>query len=439
MAKVYFMNDRAASIQTSMVAKMLTLFDKAEFGNMIAPYDVVAIKLHMGEYNNTAYIRPVYVRALVDKVKSLGGNPMVVDTTTLPYSPFASRSTALDYLNTVARNGFTHAALGCPIVIADGYIGTDDVRIDLPEGFILKEQYIGTGIALADSMIALSHFKGHPMGTYGGALKNIGVGCASKRGKLNLHLGGHPRYGVCNRAWMPQRCEKENCPYYPVCLYICPSGAIVHTEKSVEFRRENCIGCMSCFGLAAVCGVGGMADEWFDATAAAIADSALAAVKAVGKGKVAFINLALDIVPWCDCVNFSDRPIVPNLGVFASWDPVALDSACLQKVKESAGMPDSAATAKGVMAPGLNKFSACGSFMGVSEEIQPNVGQKIGLGTRQFELEEVPPAEDPSPYLFTMLPTGATMGKLLAKKGDVYPKGGFKRADEVDLEDMKLP
>ena len=138
----------------------------------------VAIKLHMGEFNNTAYLRPVYVRGLVEKIKSLGGDPMVVDTTTLPYWPFTSRSTALDYLNTVARNGFTQAALGCPIVIADGYIGTDDVKIDLPEGFILKEQYIGTGIALADSMIALTHFKGHPMGTYGGALKNIGVGCA---------------------------------------------------------------------------------------------------------------------------------------------------------------------------------------------------------------------------------------------------------------------
>jgi uncharacterized protein len=439
MAKVYFMNDRSTSIQTSLVAKMLTLFDAAEFGKMISPGDVVAIKLHMGEYNNTAYLRPVYVRALVDKVKSLGGNPMVVDTTTLPYSPFASRATALEYLNTVARNGFTHASLGCPIVIADGYIGSDDMRIDLPEGFILKEQYIGTGIALADSMIALTHFKGHPLGTYGGALKNIGVGCASKRGKLNLHLGGHPKYGVRARPWMPQRCEKENCPSYQVCLYVCPSGAIVHTEKSVEFRRDKCIGCLSCIGVVTMCGVGFFADDYFDATAAAITDSALAAVKAVGPGKVAFINMALDIAPWCDCVNFSDRPIIPNLGIFASWDPVALDSACLQKAKEAAGMPDSLAMAKGAMHPGAAKFSACGSFLSVSEEIQPNVGEKIGLGTRKFELEEVPVPEDPTPFLYTMLPTGLTLGKLLAKKGDLYPQGGFKRADECDFETVREP
>lgn len=107
---------------------------------------------------------------------------MVVDTTTLPYFTYASRVTALDHLKTIARNGFSMSTVGCPIVIADGFIGTDDVRIDLPEGFILKEQYIGAGIALADAMIMLSHFKGHPMGTFGGALKNMGVGCASKRG-----------------------------------------------------------------------------------------------------------------------------------------------------------------------------------------------------------------------------------------------------------------
>jgi uncharacterized Fe-S center protein len=439
MAKVYYMDDRSQSIQTSLVAKMLTLFDTAGFGEMIKPGEVVAIKLHMGEFNNTAYLRPVYVRALVEKVRSLGGDPMVVDTTTLPYWPFASRSTALDYYNTVARNGFTHAAVGCPIVVADGYIGTDDVKIDLPEGFILKEQYVATGIALADAMIALNHFKGHPMGTYGGAIKNIGVGCASKRGKLNLHLGGHPKYGLKTRHWMPERCSKEECPQYSVCLHLCPTGAIRHTQTSVEFIREKCIGCLACVGVVTMCGVGFFPDDFFDATAAAIADSALAAVKAVGEGKVGYLNMALDISPWCDCVNFSDRPIVQNLGVFASWDPVAVDSACIQKSKESTGVPGSLAMAKGAMEPGVPKFSACGSFLGISEEIQPNVGQKIGLGSREYELEEVAEAEDPTPFLCTTLPAGAKLGKLFAKKGDVSPLEGFKRLEEVDFEDVRLP
>lgn len=437
MSKVYFMDDRSTSIQTSLVAKMLTLFDTAGFGDMINPGDVVAIKLHMGEYNNTAYLRPVYVRALVEKIKSLGGDPMVVDTTTLPYWPYSSRTTALDYLNTVARNGYTHAALDCPIVIADGYIGTDDMVIDLPEGFILEEQYIGTGIALADSMIALSHFKGHPMGTYGGALKNIGVGCASKRGKSNLHLGGHPRYGLCARHWMPERCAKEECLQYEMCKVLCPVGAIVHTEDSVEFIREKCIGCLACVGVVTMCGVAFLPDDFFDATAAAIVDSALAAVKAVGEDKVGYINMALDITPWCDCVNFSDRPIIPNMGLFASWDPVALDSACIQMSKDSPGVPDSLAAAKGVEEPGMPKFAACGSFLGVSEEIQPNVGQKIGLGTREFELVEVEPAEDATPFLCSPTPVGAKLSGVFEKKGDIMPPGGFKRKEEIDLEDMR--
>ncbi len=186
-----------------------------------------------------------------------------------------------------------------------------------------------------------------------------------------------------------------------------------------------------------MCGVGFLPDDYFDATAAAITDSAFAAVKAVGDKKVGYINMALDISPWCDCINYSDRPIVPNLGLFASWDPVAIDSACLQKSKEAAGMPDSVAMAKGVMDPGMPKFTACGSFLGVSEEIQPNVGQKIGLGTRKFELVEVQPADDPTPFLFTTIPAGAKLARVFAKKGDIYPPEGFKREEEVDFEDMR--
>ncbi len=437
MAKVYFMNDRSQSNQTSLVAKMLTLFDAAGFEKMIKPNDIVAIKLHMGEYNNTAYIRPVYVRALADKIKGLGAFPMVVDTTTLPYFTYASRVNALDHYKTIARNGFTQSTVGCPIVIADGFIGTDDVRIDLSEGFILKEQYIATAIAMADAMILLTHFKGHPMGTYGGALKNMGVGCASKRGKLNLHLGGHPKYGLKSRAIIPERCMGKECLKWELCNDACAFGNIEITDKGINWNREGCVGCLGCIPFLSMCGVAMLPDEYFDATAAAIADSALAAVKAVGKGKTGYINLALDIAPWCDCVSFSDRPIIPNLGVFASWDPVAIDSACLAKSTESAGMPGSAAMTRAVMEPGMPKFTACGSFMGVSQEIQPNVGQKIGLGTREYELVNVPPADDDKPFLMTTIPPGKKHGRTFAKKGDIYPPDGFKQADEVDLEDMR--
>jgi uncharacterized Fe-S center protein len=163
-SKVWYMNARSESPQTGLVAKMLTVFDAAGFEQLIKPGDIVAIKIHCGEYNNTAYLRPVYPRAIADKVKELGGRPFVCDTTTLTYSPHASRATELDLLMTAERNGFTSAALGCPFIVADGFIGTSDYRVDLPEGYILKEAYVAQAIAAADVLITLTHFKGHPPG-----------------------------------------------------------------------------------------------------------------------------------------------------------------------------------------------------------------------------------------------------------------------------------
>ena len=193
---VYHMDARSDSPDTSLIAKMLTVFDAADLGDMITPGDVVAIKVHCGEWNSSAYLRPVYARALADRIKELGGRPFVCDTTTLTYSPFSSRATELDLLITAERNGYTSATLGCPFICADGYVGTSDYRVDVPEGFILKEAYVAQAIAAADVLIALTHFKGHGMGVIGGALKNLGIGAQSKRGKFNVHMGGHPKYGV---------------------------------------------------------------------------------------------------------------------------------------------------------------------------------------------------------------------------------------------------
>ena len=249
-SKVYFMDDRAMAPEESLVAKMLTVAEAAGFDEIIEPGKTVAIKLHMGEYNNTAYLRPSYVRALVDKVKALGGEPVVMDTTTLPYLPFPSRATAADYLKTVERNGFNSGTVGCPIVVADGFVGTDDVRLDLPEGFVLKEQYVATGFALADAMIVLSHFKGHPLGTFGGSIKNMGVGCASKRGKLNLHLGGHPKYGLKARPFNPHMCRGKECERWMLCQTCCPRYCFTVTEHSIEWNRDKCVGCFACLCCA---------------------------------------------------------------------------------------------------------------------------------------------------------------------------------------------
>ena len=131
-SKVYYMGPRSSSPQTGMVPKMLTVFEAAGFDGIIKPGDVVAIKLHCGEWNNSAYLRPVYARALADRVKALGGRPFVCDTSTLPYTTYPSRTTALDLMVTAERNGYNSATLGCPFICADGFLGTDDYRVDLP-------------------------------------------------------------------------------------------------------------------------------------------------------------------------------------------------------------------------------------------------------------------------------------------------------------------
>jgi uncharacterized Fe-S center protein len=435
------MNARSASLETGLVSKLLAVFDAAGFDKLIKPKDVVAIKTHCGEWNNTGYLRPVYARALVDRVKSLGGRPFVCDTTTLPYSPYASRVTELDFLTTAERNGYSPAVLGCPFICADGFMGTDDYRVELPEGYILKEAFIATAIAAADVLITLTHFKGHIMGVIGGAIKNLGIGAQSKRGKFNVHMGGHPRYGFAGTATLhPEKLAARNNGNDGTWLEgLCPYGLVHVTDTSIEWDQENCPACRACMGPMTSCGVLEVRNANQEAANAAIADACLAAIKAVGKGKVAFINLALDLTPGCDCQGFSDMPIVPNLGVFASYDPVAIDKACIDKATAAMGISGSTAAEKGVLDAGERKFEACSSRApGVSEEIQLVTGEIIGLGSRLYDLVEVVQGK-PEDFAFSpdSRPVGLRFRDKFAKFSPFpynrYDGKGFLREDDVDL------
>ncbi len=436
---VYFMNARSTSVETSLVSKMLTVFEAAGFDKLITPNDVVAIKLHCGEWNNTNYLRPVYARALVDRVKSLGGRPFVCDTTTLPYSTYAGRVTGLDFFTTAERNGYSPAVLGCPFVCADGFMGTDDYRVEMPEGYVLKEAYVAAAIAAADVLITLTHFKGHVTGVIGGAIKNLGIGAQSKRGKLNVHMGRHPRYGMAATATLhPERLTGRNGVPWKVLEEVCPWGLIRAKNHTISWDLAKCPGCRGCMGLLRNLGILDLDDANQEATDAAIADACLATIKAVGKGKVAFVNLALDVAPGCDCVNYGDMPIVPHLGVFASFDPVAIDKACIDKATEAMAVAGSVASEKNV-GSGSRKFETCASGSPeVSEELQLATGEINGLGTRRYDLVEVPEgkaadfafAPDPRPI-------GARLREKLAKFPPFPPAhhngGNFMRKDEVDL------
>ena len=440
-AKVYYMDARSDSPQTSMLAKMVTVFEAAGFDSLIKPGDTVAIKLHCGEWNNTTYLRPVYARTIADRVKALGGRPFVCDTTTLTYNPTSSRSTGLDLMVTAERNGYNSATLGCPFICADGFMGLDDYRVDLPEGYILKEAYIAQAIAAADVLITLTHFKGHAMGVIGGALKNLGIGAQSKRGKFNVHMGCHPRYGFgASCTFNPKNYKgRQGDENWQELEESCPFGLIHVTEDSIEWERGKCTNCIGCLGPMLKRGIVELSEKNFQALNAAIADACLATVKVVGKGKVAFINLAIDLTRGCDCVPFSDVSILPDLGVFASYDPVAIDKACLDKSIETTGVRGSRAEEMEALDAGERKFETCSPLLaGLSEETQINTGEIIGLGTRQYELvlvaekkkEDFPFPLDPR---LSKVRFGDLYAKLQPFPYDRYDGKGFLREEEIDL------
>jgi len=440
-SKVYYMDARSNSPQTSLVAKMIAVFEAAGFEKLIKPGDSVAIKLHCGEWNNTAYLRPVYARTIADKVKSLGGRPFVCDTITLPYSLYPNRSTGLDFMITAERNGYNSATLGCPFIFADGFMGTDDYRVDLPEGFILKEAYIAEAIAAADVLIVLSHFKGHGTGVIGGAIKNLGIGAQSRRGKFSVHMGGHPEYGFGICTFHPEKFKgKEKDKNWHALEECCPFNLIHVIGDTVTWENEKCNNCMACASPMFSRGLVELFAENLQATDAAIADGCLGAVKAVGKGKVTFINLAIDIGALCDCTGFADVSILPDLGVFAGYDPVAIDKACVDKARETAGIQGSKAEEKHVLECGKRKFEVCSAgWPGLSEETQLNVGEIIGLGTRKYKLVLVaekklqdiafPPDPRPAGVRFQHL-----YAKLHPYPYERYEGKGFLRENKVDLK-----
>lgn len=175
--------------------------------------------------------------------------------------------------------------------------------------------------------------------------------------------------------------------------------------------------------------------DWFEATCVAVADSAKACMNTFEPGKVGFLNFGLDSTPWCDCIPYSDRAIIPNMGIFASKDPVAIDRACLDMAVKSIAMPGSVAEEKDAT-KGRPKFSVSGSFLGVSEDIQCNVGQEIGLGSKDYELKDIEPMESAKPTFLHQQPAGLVLRRFY-KKIDPVPKEGFKRVEEPDITKVR--
>ncbi|HTY25887.1 MAG TPA: DUF362 domain-containing protein [Desulfomonilaceae bacterium] len=384
-SKVLYMDARAKRFMESTAIKGRQILEHSGWMDRLKPGDIVAVKTHMGEAYNVGYLRPVIIRTLVDALRERGLRPFVTDTTTMPYHPWISRTLAIDHLETAAQNGFSESTVGAPIIMADGWLGTDDVVVDLEEaGCYLNKQFVARAIADADALLSVAHFKGHPAGGFGGAIKNIGVGCASKRGKMNLHgalAGDKPLID-------PAKCPGRSCDWWETCQDCCPESAIEVGPEGLKVDQEACVYCFACANLCInMAGVGAV--QRFDhlpALGRRIADSALAVMKTKPDGKAYFLNYAVDVTPVCDCYGWTDTPIVNGLGVFASYDPVAVDKCCIDLMNQAPGLTNSEAEDCGCLAAGSAKLDI---IKGKDIEPQVHGGVENGLGSKEYELVKV--------------------------------------------------
>lgn len=315
-SKVYFTNLRTTP-SSNLLDKMERLVKRAGIANIDFKNQFVAIKIHFGEPGNLAYIRPNYAARLVSLLRELGAKPFLTDCNTL-YSLYSGRrSNAVDHLQSAMENGFNPMSAGCNVIIADGVKGTDYREIEI-DGQYCKAPKIGAAIADADIIISMNHFKGHEQAGFGGALKNLGMGCASVGGKLELHCASQPRI------------DTEACKGCNICVKHCAHDAIhLNNNRKAEIDYERCVGCGQCVALCqydgAVMGEGDTSerlnykiDEY---------------TKAVLADKPHFhVSFIMNVSPECDCWNHNDAAIIPDLGIAASFDPVALDKACADMV-----------------------------------------------------------------------------------------------------------
>lgn len=312
-SKVYFTNLRVHN-GDSLQKKLERLIRRAGIETIDFNGRYAAIKIHFGEPGNLAYLRPNYAKTVADVVKSLGGKPFLTDCNTLYVG---GRKNALDHIESAYLNGFSPFSTGCHILIADGLKGTDDVAVPVKGGEYVKEAKIGRAVMDADIVISLTHFKGHEMAGFGGALKNLGMGCGSRAGKMEMHSAGKPFV------------DQELCVGCGSCRKVCAQDAITISSKKAAIDHDKCAGCGRCIGVCPRDAVNPASDESEDILNRKIAEY----TKAVITGRPNFhISLVVDVAPFCDCHPENDLSIVPDIGMFASFDPVALDVACADAV-----------------------------------------------------------------------------------------------------------
>ncbi len=382
--------DMHAKAGDSILAKFERLIEKAGIDQIDFKDKFVAVKVHFGEVGNMAFLRHQYAKVLCDHIKARGGKPFLTDCNTL-YVGY--RNNALNHLDAAFINGYNPLSTGVHAIIADGLRGTDEREIPVAGGEYVKEAKIGAAVAEADIIVSLTHFKGHVNAGFGGALKNIGMGCGSKKGKMEMHSSGTPRI------------DGGKCIGCGMCVDHCANDGVHVVDGTAVIDEGHCVGCGYCI---AYCPAGAIMTKWDEAKP--VMNKKIAEyTKAVLDGKPSFhVSLVLDVSPDCDCERHNDVPVIPNVGMFASFDPVALDQACVDaankqpviqgskadpQVKE-ASASDHMDGARAIPEQAYSEHAARDDGHDVFRLVHPDTdwaagldhAVKLGIGTREYEL-----------------------------------------------------
>ena len=366
-SKVYYTSFKTSGSE-NLLQKLRRLCITAGMKNIDFEDKYAAIKIHFGELGNLAFLRPNYAKVVVDLVKECGGKAFLTDCNTLYVG---SRKNALDHMDTAYENGFTPFSTGCHVIIADGLKGTDEALVPV-DGEYVKEAKIGRAVMDADVFISLTHFKGHEGAGFGGALKNIGMGCGSRAGKMEMHCSGKPAV------------DQSLFVGCGACVRICAHDAPHVADGKASIDENKCVGCGRCIG---VCPKDAVNPTNWDASNLLnyrIAEYS----KAVCQNRPCFhISLVCDVSPNCDCHAENDIPIIPDVGMFASFDPVALDMACADACNKQPVVHGS------VLEEQMQHVHEKDHFHMVHPDTNwescVEHAEKIGLGTRNYELIQI--------------------------------------------------
>ncbi len=372
-SQVYFINARVEKFdyKYSVEGRLESILEKLKLRKYFAEDELVPIKMHLGNPGAHHTIRPNFIRVVVDQLKKIKTKPFVTDS---------MRIKAYEYLETANRMGYNPMSLGAPVIIADGIFGSDSIKVKA--GNLLKELFIPSAIYDASSMMVLSHVKGHIDSSYGGAIKNLAMGCVSAvprgckwseggRGKMHFQMGEL-------MSW-----NKDLCTFCAICAHNCPMDAITVEGKTFVVDDDKCWRCGRC---VRVCPEGALIVPFsMENFSIALAESTQAVLSTFKPGKVFYINLLFDIQPECDCMAMSDTPVVQDQGILLSDDIVAIDKASLDLISQAQPLPQSKAE-RLVVKKGSDVFSI---LHGKDSKTQIETAEKFGLGTSDYELVDV--------------------------------------------------